>query len=143
MRIPKHRLAAIAVVAGCLVAGNAFTVPVGARPAAAPRAQDRTTTHTPVMGANLLNADQLAKWFNHKRNGVPPDVPGVNNDVRTLAQLFIDEGRLDGVRGDMAFVQSVLETGWFSFPDNGQIRPWFNNFAGLYAYNGRPRGYHC
>jgi hypothetical protein len=143
MRTPKHRLVAIAALAGCLVAGGAYTRAGSPRSAAVTRAEDRVTTHTPVMGPNLLNADQLAAWYNEKRNGVPPRVPSVDNDIRTLAQLFIEEGRTEGVRGDMAFVQSVLETGWFSFPDYGQIRPWFNNFAGLYAYNGRPRGYHC
>jgi len=67
----------------------------------------------------------------------------VGNDIELLARLFIEEGRTEGVRGDIAFVQSVLETGWFSFPDYGQIRPWFNNFAGLRAYNGRSSGTTC
>jgi hypothetical protein len=142
MRSRKHRAALVAVVAACLIAGSAYAVP---RRAATNRAAatSRPTTNTPVMGANLLSADQLARWYNHKRGGTPPRVPSVNNDVRTLAQIFIEEGRIEGVRGDLAFVQSVLETGWFSFPDAGQIRPWFNNFAGLYAYNGRARGDDC
>jgi hypothetical protein len=143
MRNPKHRLVAVAFLAAVMLVGGAHARAGGERAASGSRAAARNTTHTPVMGPNLLNADQLASWYNHERNGVPPRAPGVNNDVRALAQLFIEEGRVDGVRGDMAFVQSVLETGWFSFPDAGQIRPWFNNFAGLYAYNGRPRGYHC
>jgi hypothetical protein len=111
---------------------------------AAERAHAATpTTQTPVMGPNLLDADQLAAWYRSKRGSTPPNVPGVDYDVRALAQLFIEEGRLDGVRGDLAFVQSVLETGWFSYPDYGQIRPWFNNFAGLYAYDGRAPGTTC
>jgi hypothetical protein len=138
MRIRQHRLFLV-VVAACLVAGSAFAVP---RDATRADAASRTTTHTPVMGPNLLSADQLARWYNHK-HGSPPRAPGVGNDIRALAQLFIDEGRIEGVRGDLAFVQSVLETGWFTFPDAGQIRPSFNNFAGLYAYNGRPKGTTC
>jgi hypothetical protein len=101
------------------------------------------TTQTPVMGPNLLSADQLAAWYRSKKGTTPPNAPGVSYDIRALAQLFIEEGRLDGVRGDLAFVQSVLETGWFSFPSGGQIRPEFNNFAGMYAYNGRPPGTTC
>jgi hypothetical protein len=143
MRIRQHRLVVVAVVAACLVAGGAFAVPRAAsRPAAARAAATRPTTHTPVMGPNLLSADQLARWYNHM-HGSPPRAPGAGNDIHTLAQLFIEEGRTEGVRGDLAFVQSVLETGWFSFPDNGQIRPFFNNFAGMYAFNGRATGTTC
>jgi hypothetical protein len=37
------------------------------------------------------------------------------------------------VSADVAFAQSVLETGYFRFPDAGQVRPEHNNFAGLGA----------
>jgi hypothetical protein len=142
MRIRTHRVAVVGVLVACLLASGAFTrIDAGTNRRAAELA--RPTTNTPVMGPNLLSAAQLTRWYNHKRGGQPPRVPSVNNDIRRLAQIFIDEGRMEGVRGDLAFVQSVIETGWFSYPDAGQIRPWFNNFAGLYAYNGRGRGYHC
>ncbi|HEX5614691.1 MAG TPA: glucosaminidase domain-containing protein [Acidimicrobiia bacterium] len=126
-----------------LVVAFALASVASALGAAAPAAAATPTTQTPVMGPNLLSADQLAAWYRSKRGDTPPNVPGVNYDVRALAALFIEEGRLDGVRGDMAFVQSVLETGWFSYPDYGQIRPWFNNFAGMYAYDGREPGTTC
>ena len=94
------------------------------------------TTHTPVMGPNLLSANQLARWFNSVRGGTPPNVPSLHDNVTTLAQTFIDEGRIEGVRGDIAFVQSILETGWFSFA-NSQIPPDANNFSGINAFDGR------
>jgi len=112
---------------------------LGARGAGA----DAPTSQTPVMGLNLLGADDLASWYRSKRGSEKPHAPGVNNDIERLARLFIQEGRVEGVRGDIAFVQSVLETGWFTFPDYGQIRPSFNNFAGLRAYNGRAPGTTC
>ena len=95
------------------------------------------TTHTPVMGPNLLSAAQLARWFNSVHGGTPPNVPSLHDNVTALAQTFIDEGRIEGVRGDIAFVQSILETGWFSFADS-QIPPDANNFAGINAFDGRP-----
>jgi hypothetical protein len=95
------------------------------------------TTHTPVMGPNLLSAPQLARWFNSETGGRSPNVPSLHNSIGALAQLFIDEGRLEGVRGDIAFAQSILETGWFSF-QNSQIPADANNFAGLNAFDGRP-----
>jgi Mannosyl-glycoprotein endo-beta-N-acetylglucosaminidase len=99
---------------------------------------------TPVMGANILNADQLAAWFNAKRSGqTQPRLPALNNDIHALAQIFLDEGAREGVRGDIAFVQSIIETGWFVFSDSGQIRPEFNNYAGINAFGGRRKGTTC
>lgn len=130
------RRALIALVAAVISASSA---PVAAPPAVAAL----PTSRTPVMGPNLLDAAQLAAWYRHKRGTQRPKAPGVDNDIDRLARLFVEEGRVEGVRGDIAFVQSVIETGWFSFPDYGQIRPEFNNFAGLRAYNGRAPGTTC
>ena len=104
--------------------------------ASAPAAAATVTTHTPVMGPNLLSANQLARWYNSVRDGIPPKVPSLHNNINALAQTFIDEGRRDGVRGDIAFVQSILETGWFSY-QGSQIPPDSNNFAGINAFDGR------
>jgi hypothetical protein len=93
------------------------------------------TTRTPVMGPNLLNASQLARWFNAMHSS-PPNVPSLHDNVTLLAQTFIDQGRVEGVRGDIAFVQSILETGWFSYTGS-QVPPDSNNFAGMNAYDGR------
>jgi hypothetical protein len=100
------------------------------------------TSKTPVMGPNLLTAAQLAQWYREKHPETP-NLPTLGNDIEKLASLFVFEGRTEGVRGDIAFMQSVLETGWFTFPDYGQIRPDFNNFAGIYAFDGRPKGTTC
>ena len=99
------------------------------------------TTRTPVMGPNLLNAAQLASWFN-AMHSAPPNVPSLNNNVTLLAQTFIDTGRIEGVRGDLAFVQSIIETGWFSYAGS-QIPPDSNNFAGIHAYDGRAELPNC
>ena len=73
----------------------------------------------------------------------PRNFPRSATTCRALAQLFIDEGGLDGVRGDMAFVQAVAETGGFTYAANGQIRPEFNNYGGINANDGRRKGTTC
>jgi hypothetical protein len=101
------------------------------------------TSQTAVMGPNLLTAAQLASWYASAPHD-PPDLPTVpGHSVQALAQMFIDQGRAQGVRGDIAFAQSMLESAWLSFPSNGQIRGSFNNYAGLYAYNNRRTGTTC
>src|SRR5262249_8810455 len=66
------------------------------------------TTHTPVMGPSLLSASQLAHWYALHHGTVQPRIPAFGgfpaNDVAALAQVFIDDGKKEGVRGDMAFV---------------------------------------
>jgi hypothetical protein len=84
---------------------------------------------TAVMRPSRLTAEQLAAWF-HARSpgGYRATVP-----VEALTLHFLDEGAAQGVSADVAFAQSVLETGYFRFPDAGQVRPEYNNFAGLGA----------
>jgi len=116
-----------------------FVAPFVVSVATASDALAATTTQTPVMGPSLLTAAQLAKWY-FAHSGVTPLIPAFDGhpagDVAALAQVFIDDGRLEGVRGDMAFIQSQLETGWMHF-SGSQIPPDAYNYAGIYAFDGR------
>jgi len=83
---------------------------------------------TPIMGAARLTGTDIARWFRSQRREARTTVP-----IEELADIYIAEGDAAGVRGDIAFAQSVLETGSFFFPDRGQVRPADNNFAGIGA----------
>jgi peptidoglycan hydrolase CwlO-like protein len=85
---------------------------------------------TPVMGESVLSAEDLASWYGSTDSDANLS-DGLTIDG--LAQLFIEEGAAENVRGDLAFAQSYLETGGFSFPGGGQVSPDDNNFAGLGA----------
>jgi len=65
-----------------------------------------------LMGPTNLSAAQMAGWW----RSVP---------IETLAQLYVDEGTAEGVRGDLAFAQAIVETGGFRYTSPG------NNFAGM------------
>lgn len=95
---------------------------------AAPPAQG-----TPVLGASLLTADQISAWY--AASGVVSKSP---TPVAELAARFIDEGQAQGVRGDIAFAQSMLETGYLRF--GGIVKPTDLNFSGLGACDSCPRG---
>jgi len=104
--------------------------------ASAPTASADVTTHTPVMGPSLLSANDLAAWYSRHKGSNQPQIPALGNNVAFLAQIFINEGNSEGVRGDIAFVQSMLETGWLSF-SGSQIPPDAYNYAGIFAFDGR------
>ncbi len=83
----------------------------------------------PVMGGSQATASQMASWFYSKGSGGFASVP-----VEQLAQHFIDEGAAEGVAGDLAFVQAMVETGWLRFSNR---MPWYNNnFSGIGAVDG-------
>jgi Mannosyl-glycoprotein endo-beta-N-acetylglucosaminidase len=82
----------------------------------------RATGRTPIMGSPVLNAEEIAGWF--RSNGGRGRVAGMS--IEELATIYVEEGMAAGVRGDIAFAQSIIETGSF-----GAIGP--NNFAGLGA----------
>jgi N-acetylmuramoyl-L-alanine amidase len=87
----------------------------------------------PIMGASVLTAEQLAAFL-IKHNPSPK----INCSALELAELFISEGNIEGVRGDIAFMQSLHETGHFRY--GGQVLPEQNNFAGIGATNNSPVG---
>lgn len=77
----------------------------------------------PVMGRAQLSARQIADWFDS--TGMAYRLSG-GLSIRDLAQIFLEEGADEDVRGDVAFAQSVLETGYFRWATD-------NNYAGLGA----------
>lgn len=80
-----------------------------------------------VMGPSTLNAAQLAAWF--RSTGRAPQI-AVSIDA--FAQFYIQEGADENVRGDIAFAQSIVETGYFGFVGS-MVKPENNNFAGMGA----------
>ena len=74
-----------------------------------------------LLGPTNLSGPQLAAWW--RAQGYP--TPSLSVSIDQLAQLYVDEGNAEGVRGDLAFAQAVLETGGFRYTAPG------NNFAGM------------
>ena len=94
-----------------------------------------TGAATSILGAPALGADEMAAWFRASGRRSRATVP-----IEELAALFVEESAAAFVRGDIAFAQSILETGGFRFPHGGQVRPEDNNFAGIGACDSCPRG---
>lgn len=82
-----------------------------------------------VMGPSALSGGQLAAWFaDYSSAG------GIDPRIARLADLYVAEGEALGVRGDVAFVQAVIETGGFRFTGS-------HNYAGIGHCDACPRGY--
>ena len=75
-----------------------------------------------LLGGSALNAGQLAAWYHWEGYA---DLTSVS--IEQLASWYIQAGTREGLRGDVAFAQAVLETGGFSSPDAVDL----NNYAGI------------
>ncbi len=89
-----------------------------------------------ILGPPLLSAAEVVGWF--QSTGAPANatVP-----ISTLVQDYFKAARVTGVRPDIAFAQSVVETGYFSFPVGGQDPASYDNFAGIGACDSCKHGW--
>jgi hypothetical protein len=99
-------------------------------------AGDRAITpvplEVPIIGLPRLSAEDLATWFE-----ASPYRPRVSTPMIDYARWFIEEGRAEGIRGDIAFAQAVLETGGFTNTDSVEG----HNFSGIGHYDNLARGW--
>jgi hypothetical protein len=89
-----------------------------------------------ILGRSLLDAADLAGWY--ASTGMPDHtaVP-----IGRLAADYLAAGARTGVRADIAFAQSIVETGYFTFPAGGQLTGGDNNFAGIGACDSCAHGW--
>ena len=86
------------------------------------------------MGEARATAQQMALYCRSKN--AEPKITSCS--LEELAEMYLEEGKAEGVRGDVAWAQSLHETGFFKF--GGIVQPGQNNFAGIGALNGNAKG---
>ena len=114
------RAGSVALVGGIAVAASA-AAPAGAAGC------------TAVMGEAKASPAQLAGWFTSTGRQ-----PRLQVGILELATMFVEEGAREGVRGDIAFAQSIVETGYFGFSPS--VPPDTNNYSGIGATGGGVKG---
>ena len=82
-----------------------------------------TDGYTKIMGTAAATAAQMESYLK-KAN------PSVAQSVIDMIPLYLSEGKAEGVRGDIAFAQSCLETGNFGFSGSAVTLDQ-NNFCGM------------
>lgn len=85
-------------------------------------------TSPDILGKPALDAAQLTAWWNTLNRK-----PNITVPIDQLINSYAIWGEKLGVRYDVAFAQSIIETGYFSFPSYGQLTDKDNNFAGIGA----------
>ena len=87
---------------------------------------------TKIMGQAQASIEQMRAYIKK----VNPKVP---EPVIKMIPYYITEGALEGVRGDVAFAQSCLETGNFTFKGSAVTLDQ-NNFCGMGVTSNGVRG---
>ncbi len=78
---------------------------------------------TRIMGKTQVSEGQMVNYLKKV-------YPNAKKEIYGFPGLYLEEGAKEGVRGDIAFAQALLETGNFKFP-NTHISIEQNNFCGL------------
>jgi hypothetical protein len=88
------------------------------------RSEDGSPT---ILGPSTLTLTELVDWWTSTGRGQPQalDLP-----VDDVLAMYLSEAEAEGVRGDVAIVQAVYETGWLTNGDTA-----LNNFAGIGHYD--------
>ena len=86
-------------------------------------ASSGTDGYTKIMGNAVAAAEQMEAYLKAKN-------PSVAQSVLDMVPLYLSEGKAEGVRGDIAFAQSCLETGNFGFSGSAVTLDQ-NNFCGM------------
>nr|WP_308626599.1 N-acetylmuramoyl-L-alanine amidase [uncultured Eisenbergiella sp.] len=85
--------------------------------------QEDGSSYTKIMGKAVASVEQMREYV-RKAN------PSVNQSVLDMVPMYLSEGEAEGVRGDVAFAQSCLETGNFGFSGSA-VTLEQNNFCGM------------
>lgn len=86
-------------------------------------ASSGTDGYAKIMGKAVATAEQMKAYLKAKN-------PNVAQSVLDMVSLYLSEGKAEGVRGDIAFAQSCLETGNFTFSGSA-VTLSQNNFCGM------------
>lgn len=78
---------------------------------------------TPIAGTATATAAQMVAYIKSVNSKVP-------QSVIDMIPLYLSEGKVEGIKGDLAFAQSCLETGNFTFKGSA-VTLSQNNFCGM------------
>lgn len=84
---------------------------------------ENVSFYTNIMGKAVVDVEQMQAYIKSKNADVV-------QSVLDMIPLYLSEGEAEGVRGDIAFAQSCLETGNFGFSGSA-VTLEQNNFCGM------------
>ena len=85
----------------------------------------------PIMGSSDVTVQEMVDYFNASGEEYPAAElsEGGADSIETFCQMYYDEATAEGVRPEVAFAQTMKETGFLQYGGDASIEQF--NFAGL------------
>ena len=85
----------------------------------------------PIMGSSSVTVQDMVDYFNDSGETYPSEAlsKGGADSIETFCQMYYDEACAEGVRPEVAFAQTMKETGFLQYGGDASIEQF--NFAGL------------
>lgn len=85
----------------------------------------------PIMGESAVTIQEMADYFNASGRAYPAEElsKGGADSIETFCQMYYEEASAEGVRPEVAFAQTMKETGFLQYGGDAGIEQF--NFAGL------------
>ncbi len=118
-----------------ITAGNGITIFT-----AADNQEVKVTEYYSIMGRTTTTVAQMVRYFESSGAIYPAEVltKGGAKSIQEFCQIYYEEAAAEGVRAEVAFAQSMNETGFLRFGGIVQIEQF--NFAGIGAVDGNASG---
>ena len=85
----------------------------------------------PIMGQSSVTTEEMVSYFQASGKPYPAEslTKGGADSIETFCQIYAEEAKAEGVRPEVAFVQTMKETGFLQYGGDASIEQF--NFAGL------------
>ena len=85
----------------------------------------------PIMGGSDITVQEMVDYFNDSGETYPSEElsEGGADSIETFCRIYYDEASAEGVRPEVAFAQTMKETGFLQYGGDASIEQF--NFAGL------------
>lgn len=94
----------------------------------------------PIMGKSNVTVEKMVNFFEEKGGIYPKEVlsAGGADTLERFCQMYYEEAVAEGVRPEVAFAQTMVETGWLNYGGDSTIEQY--NFAGIGTTGGGVKG---
>lgn len=84
-----------------------------------------------IMGQSSVTTEEMVSYFQASGKPYPADslAKGGADSIESFCQIYAEEAKAEGVRPEVAFVQTMKETGFLQYGGDASIEQF--NFAGL------------
>lgn len=94
----------------------------------------------PIMGKSSVTVEKMVRFFQENGGKYPKEAlsAGGADSIEAFCQMYYEEATAEGVRPEVAFAQTMVETGWLNYGGDSTIEQY--NFAGIGTTGGGVKG---